>query len=170
MWEKFKWGQKWYKLNLVILLGSESFRFNQRKIHVFNCIIFNIIRETIYFYKKCLLVSSAARPKHNKPNIEEFLILGLPERRFIFGPAYLPERRPAPSVTRPSESQHCPALSLSVSSSLSCTCCWTADRIRKHQPLPGLIRPPGWHLWLFIGLGLWIRVMDHLVIKMRLGI
>ena len=46
-------------------------------------------------------------------------ILGLPERRFRSGPPYLPERRPAPSVTRPSESQHCPALSLSVSSSLS---------------------------------------------------
>ena len=46
-------------------------------------------------------------------------ILDLPERRFRSGPAYLPERSPAPSVTPPSESQHCPVLSLSVSSSLS---------------------------------------------------
>ena len=123
----------------MILLGSESFRFNQRKIHVFNCIIFNIIRETIYFYKKCLLVSSAARPKHNKPNIEEFLILGLPERRFIFGPAYLPERRPrAPSVPRPSESQHCPALSLSLASSLVINLLTLSS---YHQTKQGWTRP-----------------------------
>ena len=96
--------------------------------------------------------------QHNKPNTEELLILGLPER-FILGPAYLPERRPAPTVTRP-ESQHSPVLSLCVASSLSCTCCWSADRTRALQPLSGLIRLHGCHsfysLWSH---ELWIRLL-----------